>query len=114
SSVTACTQPKATLAHNRPLAYWVEGLEGRDVKLRRQAAKVLGNIGPVDDSIIPTLSRAVKDPDPVVRKEAILSLTKFGSKAAEALSALEDASRDRDARVRASAAKAIKAIQAIP
>jgi HEAT repeat protein len=93
----------------------VESLQAPDAKLRKKAVQVLGNVGPVDDAVVPALSEALKDRDIGVRREAILSLMKIGPKAKDALPGLADAAReDRNATVRADAEKALKVIQGSP
>jgi HEAT repeat protein len=100
------------LAHGKPLSYWLETVHNRDVRLRKKAVQTLGNIGPVDQAVIPALTSALKDPDVGVRKEAIESLVKMGPKAKEAVPTLDEISRhDANAKVKSDAEKAIQSIQ---
>src|SRR5262249_49148810 len=106
-----CGQAPSTLAHGKPLDYWLQSLENRDAKLRKKAVQVLGNIGPADIAVIPALCSALKDGDVGVRREAVVALTKLGTKAKDALPALAEVVQDRDSRLRSQAEKAIRAIQ---
>jgi len=106
-----CGQAPSTLAHGKPLDYWLQSLENRDAKTRKKAVQVLGNIGPADSAVIPALCTALKDRDVAVRREAVVALTKLGPKAKDALPALGEVVQDRDSKLRSQADKAIRAIQ---
>jgi HEAT repeat protein len=110
-----CGPPKPVVAHDKPISYWVQSLQGPDANLRKKAAQILGNIGAVDSALVPALSGALKDPDAGVRREAIVSLIKIGPKAKDALSALEEVvSQDENAKVRADAERALKVVRGSP
>jgi HEAT repeat protein len=92
---------------------WAEALRDPDAKLRKKAAFTLGNIGPSDPTVLPALLGALKDPDAGVRCEAILALLKYGPGAREAVPELIEAQeKDRDAKVRAYAARALEKLKA--
>jgi HEAT repeat protein len=111
--VGGCGGPaKPTQVHDKPLAYWLETLRGSDAQARRKAVVVLGNVGAVDDAIVPALIDAVRDRDPAVRREAMLALLKIGPEAEAAIPVLQEAARDKDAKVRQAAAAALKHIEA--
>jgi len=93
-------------------AKWAESLQHHDAKVRQKAAFTLGNIGSSDPAVLPALIQALKDVDAGVRYEAILALLKYGPSAREAVPVLtEIRDKDRDAKVRAGAAAALKKIQ---
>jgi hypothetical protein len=91
---------------------WAEVLHAPNTKMRQKAAFTLGNIGPSDPTVLPALIRALNDADAGVRCEAILALLKYGSGAEQAISQLAMVQKkDRDAKVRAYAAKALENLQ---
>ncbi len=89
--------------------HWIEALHEPSAKVRKEAAFKLGNLGLTDPaSVVPALTGALKDTDAGVRREAILALVKCGPAARDAAGALAHVQqRDRDARVRDYAAKAL-------
>jgi HEAT repeat protein len=101
-----CGKPRPTLAHGKPLGAWVEALQDPKADVRKRAAKVLGNIGPVDPAVVPALTGAVGDRDARVRAEAVRALLRLGPAACESIPALREARKDPDARVRGVAAQA--------
>jgi HEAT repeat protein len=101
---SGCDRPQPPMAGSK----WAEALHDPDAKVRKRAAFTLGNIGPSDAAVLPALIGALKDADAGVRCEAILALVKYGAGAREAVPALTEVQeKDRDARVRAYAAKAL-------
>jgi HEAT repeat protein len=109
--LAGCGSPAPqTMAHYRPVSHWVGVLRGPDAMQRKQAVRILGNVGTADPAVIPALAGAVKDADAAVRSEAVLALLKIGPPARDAVPALTDALRDKDARVRGYAAKAVERI----
>jgi HEAT repeat protein len=107
---TGCSKElEATLSGGHPVSYWVQQLQSKDLKERKQAAFKLGNVGPSDPSVVPALLTALKDGKPEVRCEAILALVKCGAEAKAALPMLAELKqRDRDAKVREYAGKAVE------
>jgi HEAT repeat protein len=90
---------------------WAEALRDPDAKVRKKAAFTLGNIGPSDPVVLPALTGALKDADAGVRCEVILALLRYGPGAKEAIPDLTEVrEKDRDAKVRAFAAKALERI----
>jgi HEAT repeat protein len=110
-SLTGCGPAQPTMAG----AKWAEALHNPDVKVRRQAAFTLGNIGPSHPAVLPALIGALKDTDAEVRCAAILALLKYGPGAREAVPVLTECRhKDRDAKVRAYAARALDALEHEP
>jgi HEAT repeat protein len=106
-SLSGCGKEPPRLAGSR----WADALRDHDAKLRKKAAFTLGNIGPSDPAVLPALIGALKDTDPGVRCEAILALLKCRSEAKEAIPELTLVqNKDRDAKVRAYASKALERI----
>jgi HEAT repeat protein len=105
---TGCRQTAPTMAG----AKWAEALRDPSAKVRKKAVFTLGNIGPSDPAVFPALVSALKDAHPEVRREAILALLKYGAGAKEAIPALTEAQeKDRDAKVRAYAAKVLEKLR---
>ena len=99
--------PKEKYFGGEPVEHWLEAIKSPDPKVRKKAADVLGNVGPVDPRAVPALIEAVGDKDAKVRDAAVLGLSKVGPAASSAESALEGATRDKDSTVRAHAATAL-------
>jgi HEAT repeat protein len=113
--VGGCSKTPPTLAGGKPVGHWVQALQDPDARVRKRAAFRLGNVGPADPAAFPALVGALEDRDAGVRREAILALLKFGPAAKEAAGALSERERhDRDARVRAYAAKALEKLRDNP
>ena len=110
---SGCRQQSPTLAGGKPVSHWVQALQtSPDAKMRKEAAFKLGNVGPTDPTSLPALMGALKDGDAGVRREAILALVKFGSKAKEAVAVLTELQQhDPDAQVRNYAVKALEKLQ---
>jgi HEAT repeat protein len=107
-SLSGCNKAQPTMAGSK----WAEALRGPDVKLRKQAAFTLGNIGPTDPAVRPALIEALKDADARVRCEAILAVLKLGPQSKEAVPALRDLqNQDPDRKVRSYASKALERLQ---
>ena len=103
-----CGRAQPTMAGGK----WAEALRDPDAKVRKKAAFTLGNIGPSDPAVLPALTGALKDADAGVRCEAVLALLKYGPDAKEAIPELTEVrEKDRDAKVRAYAAKALEKLQ---
>jgi HEAT repeat protein len=110
-SLSGCGKDYPKLAGRK----WADALGHHDIKLRKKAAFTLGNIGPSDPVVLPALIRALKDTDPGVRCQAILALLKCRPFAGEALAELTELQNtDRDNRVRAYAAEALKKMRSPP
>jgi len=103
-----CGSPAPTLAHGKPVGDWVQALQDPNVRVRKKAAAVLGNVGAVDPAVVPALAGALKDRDAGVRGEAAQALLKIGPNAREAEAALAEAQQDCDPKVRAFAVQALR------
>jgi HEAT repeat protein len=108
--LAGCGPTPATLAHGKPVSYWVQALRDPDVRVRKRAVASLGNVGPADPAAMPALMQAVSDRNAKVRGEAILALLKLGPAAKDAIPVLTQAQRDPDAQVRNYATKALERI----
>jgi HEAT repeat protein len=106
-----CAKSKPVTVHGKPVEHWVQALHDPNVRVRQQAAQVLGNVGSSDPAVVPALAGAVKDPEPSVRSAAVLSLLRIGPDARGALPTLREAQNDKDPKVRSQAAKALARIQ---
>jgi HEAT repeat protein len=108
-----CGQPPAPkTAHYQPVSHWVATLKDPDAKVRKQAVRILGNVGTNDDAAIPALTQALADTDAAVRIEAIIGLMKIGPPADVAVAALENIrDKDSDATARTYAGRAIERIR---
>jgi HEAT repeat protein len=110
-ALAGCGQSPPTMAHYKPVAHWVQVLQTGEPAARKQAVKVLGNVGAADPAAIPALARAVKDGEVEVRRQAVLGLLNMGPVAIQALPDLKKALDDPDAKVRAYAARAVDVIE---
>ncbi|HEY1343170.1 MAG TPA: HEAT repeat domain-containing protein [Bryobacteraceae bacterium] len=107
-----CGQSRPTMVGGKPVQEWRQALQDPNPKTRKKAATKLGNAGAVDSTVIPALVGALQDRDAGVRAEAVLALLRIGPAAREAFPALREMARtDKDARVRAYAAKALEKLQ---
>lgn len=82
--------------------------EKEEAAVRREAARILGDIGPkafLGGAVVPLRERLKKDKDDVVRKNAAEALGKIGT--AAAAQDLVDALQDKDPEVRLAAAEAL-------
>lgn len=108
-----CAQEgKPLSAGGKPVRYWVEALRSPDARLRKQAAFKLGNVGSADPAAFPALLGALKDRNASVRCAVVLALLKFDERAEEILPSLAELKqKDRDASVRACAARALESLK---
>jgi HEAT repeat protein len=106
--LSGCNKPQPTLSGGKPTSYWVASASSGDKRLRKEAVTKLGNAGGADPAVVPALVAALHDSSTEVRGEAILALLKVGPDAKRAASDLEAMARtDRDAKIRAYAARAL-------
>jgi len=113
-SFSGCTGHPAPDTGKR-VRHWLETLRQPDAKMRKEAAFKLGNLGLTDPaSVVPALAAGLKDADAGVRREVILALLKCGPTAREAIPGLTEVQqKDRDARVRDYAAKALEKLKKV-
>jgi HEAT repeat protein len=98
------------MAHYKPVSHWIKTLQDADPGARKQAVRILSNVGPADPTVVPALASAVQDSEVEVRREAILALLKLGPSAKSAAPALRDALADADPTVRGYAARAVRRV----
>ncbi len=109
-----CGKSEPPLSGGKPVSHWIEALKGPDPKQRKTAAFKLGNVGTIDPTVLPALSKALQDADAGVRCEAILALVKCVPEAKKAIPDLTELQKkDRDAKVRDYAAKALEKLMEI-
>ncbi len=88
-------------------------LKHKQQQVRRQAILKLGNIGDAAPEVAPALTQALKDREPLIRKEAIYAIYKLRNVPRDTLEAVEQLSRsDRDASVRELATRATEKLKA--
>jgi HEAT repeat protein len=94
-------------------SYWVEMTKDEDLEKRRNAVKVLGELGPTEaDQTVPALIETLKDDDDAVRYYSLTSLGKIGPvKARPAQSAVGKAIQDRHKQIRKEALKLYREIE---
>ena len=102
--------PEAVIAGGKPASHWLEEAKKPDAKSRKKAVKELGHIGKADPAAIPAVIAALKDFEPVVRREAALALLNLVD-ASEAADALTEATHDKDPKVREYATEALARIR---
>lgn len=107
-----CSEQQPPSAGGKPIDFWVKSLDSPDAALRQKAARKLGNVGTLHEGALPSLIKALKDPEPLVRREAILAVAKFGPEAKQAIPALQQLQRndEEDGQLRDFAAAALKKI----
>src|SRR5436305_13389818 len=75
---------KPEQVHGQPIEHWLQVLKQPNAAKRKQAARVLGNVGMAEQEIVTALIAAVRDPAPEVRLEAVTALEKLGPNAKDA------------------------------
>jgi HEAT repeat protein len=105
-------EPRAPFqAGGREVKAWVEDLKSPKTQVRRVAVMKLGNVGEADPAAAAALMGALRDPDPLVRHDAVLAVVKLKEPGAEIVAALEAMARgDKDARAQDAATKALAKI----
>jgi HEAT repeat protein len=88
----------------------IEDLKGTQERERIIAARTLPHRKGDASQVVPALIAALKDKSSDIRHSAALGLGEFGEQARDAIPALEKLQRDRDARVREAAGKALSRI----
>ncbi len=102
-------EPRAPFqAGGRQVKDWVGDLKSPKATVRRQAVHKLGNVGDADPAAAEALAGALRDPDALVRHDAVLGVLKL-EKPGEAIGATLDAmaKSDKDPKVRDIAQKAV-------
>ena len=96
------------LAGGREIKSWLADLHNSKPQVRRQAVLKLGNVGDSDSAVADGLAEALRDSDPLVRRDAVLAVAKL-KKPSEAVIAQLKAMHqtDRDPLIRDYANRAI-------
>ena len=87
-------------AARQVMTYHLPKLQDPDARVRREAASLVGALGPVAKPAVSSLLRTLKDPEVVVRDQAVRALGAIGLPADEVSHALTEALRDPDWTVR--------------
>jgi hypothetical protein len=89
---------------------WVEQLRGGDAARRLEAIHQLQWRSAEAGQVVPALTRALKDENAFVRRDAAAALARLGPEASAAVPALLALKRDRERSVRKAVAAALKEI----
>jgi HEAT repeat protein len=111
TTVAGCAREERgpILAGGREVKSWVADLHDREPQVRRQAVLKLGNVGDSDPAAAVALAEALRDPDILVRRDAVLAVAKLTKPGEGILSQLKVLSeQDRDPTVRDYARKALR------
>ena len=107
----APTVPSDLVFSGKGVQHWLTQAKSKQVKNRKHAVDVLGNVGASHPDAIPALIDALHDTDATIRLAAVLGLSKIGPPSISALPALEASTKDTDKRVADQAKSAIKRIK---
>ncbi|HEY4234033.1 MAG TPA: HEAT repeat domain-containing protein [Lacipirellulaceae bacterium] len=111
-TLSGCGKSQLSALGGNSVEHWVTALQDPDAKMRAEAATKLGSVGSSDPTVVPALIGALKDKSSQVRREAILSLSKSGRAALEAIGSLTELQKhDQDPKVRELATRGIKRLQ---
>ncbi|MFT3883139.1 MAG: HEAT repeat domain-containing protein [Gemmatales bacterium] len=114
-AIAGCGQsvpvPSDLVFSGQKVQHWTTLAKSKQVKERKHAIEVLGNVGIAHPDAIPALIVALRDTDATIRLAAVLGLSKIGPPAGNALPALEASLKDSDKRVAEQAKLAIKRIK---
>jgi HEAT repeat protein len=103
------------LAGGREVKSWIADLHDGKAGVRRQAVLKLGNVGDADPAAVQGLAAALRDADPLVRREAVFAVLKLKSPTQEIVQELGEVRRaDRDATVRDLASRALEKLEQRP
>lgn len=96
------------LLGGRDVRSWVADLHHPQAQVRRRAVLKLGNVGDADPAVAAGLIEAMDDRDPLVRRDAIVAVTRLKDPGPTVWEHLDRMTRsDKDARVRELAHQAI-------
>jgi hypothetical protein len=85
------------LAGGREVRSWIADLHNPQPKVRRQAVLKLGNVGDSDSAVADALAEALRDSDPLVRRDAVMAVAKLlkpGDAVIAQLKVMEKSDRD--------------------
>jgi len=100
-------------AEGRPISHWVDTLQTGNDSDRAHAAHVLGESGADAPGVVTALAGALKDENPVVRRNAATALARFGAHP-DAVTALLGALKDSERTVRQEAARSLAQVRPLP
>jgi HEAT repeat protein len=108
-TVSGCSQQRGPmLAGGREVKWWIADLHDPSPQVRRHAVLKLGNAGDADPTVAEALAQALRDTDPIVRRDAVSAVAKLREPGAEIMAWLKIMTdRDDDPRVRDYANRAI-------
>ena len=109
-TVSGCNREERgpILAGGREVKSWIADLRDPKPQVRRQAVLKLGNVGDSDPAAAEGLAEALRDTDPIVRRNAVSAVAKLSKPNEDIMARLRImVDRDGDARVRDYAKRAI-------
>jgi HEAT repeat protein len=97
-----------TLAGGREVKSWVADLHSSKPHVRRQAVLKLGNVGDSDPAVPDALAEALRDSDPLVRRDSVMAIAKLRKPSEAVIAQLKTMQQsDRDPLIRDYAKRAI-------
>jgi hypothetical protein len=97
-----------TLAGGREVKSWLADLQHPKPQVRRQAVLKLGNVGDSDPAAADALAEALRDSDPLVRRDAVMAVAKLRKPSEAVVAQLKTMQQsDRDPLIRDYAKRAI-------
>jgi HEAT repeat protein len=100
-------------AEGRPVSHWVDTLRTGNDAERAHAAHVLGESGTDAPGVVAGLAGALKDENPIVRRNAAAALARFGAHP-DTVAALLGALKDSESTVRQEAARSLAQVRPLP
>lgn len=111
--LVGCGKPAAPVSRGKTTQDWINALAVEDAAMRAEAVKKLGNIGSRDPAALPAAFKALFDPVPAVRREAIFVVVRTWPASRETLPRLKELSEgDEDPEIRKMAAEAYENLSA--
>jgi HEAT repeat protein len=100
----------ASAQSDEEIRHHITALQDADPNVRGEAARGLGEIGPIASAAVPALADALKDPVDGVRERAAVALGQIGPAAKDAIPALVAALKDDNPEVQQAATEALERI----
>src|SRR5262249_53179457 len=95
----------------KPLSYWVNELQDKDLLVREEALEVLAQLGPAAKEVLPLVTKLVKDEHFTVRYRAALALWKIDRQAKPAVALLLEALKQPSSGLRLQAVQTLAQFQ---